>query len=337
MDNGALADRKTPGYRKTALIYSNNVEISRLLLEKGADINHESGYGDTPLSHAVEDENLPLVKFLLEQGANASSTYSGGRKLFLDVAARHKLGTVKLFLDYITQAEIDEAYELAVLLSDAKLEEILRQAEGDYLDKEKLFDRAVETEKIAAVERLLKEGMDTYLKTKKGSNNLIISFPDFPSSEPDLQMTQLLLDNGANVNQIIEEVRYRNIRHHTTPLISAFNIYNETSELIGILLKYGANVNDRNSQSQTALYQAIARPLVQGYGHWGKRGYKPELERYKNDSLETIKLLLAYGADVDIETKNSSIKELLTSMKKDEREFIVDFANEVDLLLDLYQ
>lgn len=46
-----------------------DMELTRLLLSKGASVNFLSSQGDTPLSAAVSSGNLDLVKFIIESGA----------------------------------------------------------------------------------------------------------------------------------------------------------------------------------------------------------------------------------------------------------------------------
>lgn len=43
---------------------------AKLLLDNGAQINYKNASGETALSRAVYNENLPLVIFLVEQGAD---------------------------------------------------------------------------------------------------------------------------------------------------------------------------------------------------------------------------------------------------------------------------
>jgi ankyrin repeat protein len=337
LEKGALVDQKTSGYLETALMNSKNVQVSKLLLAAGADIHYKSEDGYTALSRAVEDENLLLVKFLLKQGADASETNNHGRKLFLDVAGYNKLEIVKLFLAYITPGEINQAFDQAVLVDNSELEDILKHAGANYSDKETLFDEAVKTQGITVVQRLLNEGMDAYLKTERGSENLITSFLCCFPNKYDVQLTKLLLDNGANANLTTKKVGYQNKIHTTTPLITAMEYWiGESSDLIDLLLKYEADVNYRNTFGETALYKAIAKPLLRDYGYLlTKDGYNLELQKSLDDSLETVKLLLDHGADIHVETENGSIEELVSTLKKSDREYIVDFANEVDLLLEL--
>lgn len=48
-------------------VRSNNLAVTELLIEKGADVNHISGHdGDSALHMAVTNNNIDIVKYLLE-------------------------------------------------------------------------------------------------------------------------------------------------------------------------------------------------------------------------------------------------------------------------------
>ena len=69
-----VAKKADRGY--TALNYaiaSKNVEIAKILLDNGADLNAKiSIYNATPLMHAISVYNLKMVKLLLKYGAKVT-------------------------------------------------------------------------------------------------------------------------------------------------------------------------------------------------------------------------------------------------------------------------
>jgi len=66
-----------------------NVEILKLLIDKGADINAQDNYGSTPLHYAVEDNRfINGIQYLIEHGANVDEKDSYSNTP-LHIAARN--------------------------------------------------------------------------------------------------------------------------------------------------------------------------------------------------------------------------------------------------------
>jgi len=51
---------------------SNNLDLVKLAIENGADVNQLDIYGSSPLMKAVDTGNLEIVKYLVENGADVS-------------------------------------------------------------------------------------------------------------------------------------------------------------------------------------------------------------------------------------------------------------------------
>ena len=71
----------------TALMYAvqnNNIELVRLLLENGADVNIENEQAETALHYAAEQQvNLQILELLLNRGADPNSKdFIGNTLLF---------------------------------------------------------------------------------------------------------------------------------------------------------------------------------------------------------------------------------------------------------------
>lgn len=52
---------------------ADDTKACKALVERDANVNEEGEFGDTPLSWAVDNQNLELVRLLLERGANPNA------------------------------------------------------------------------------------------------------------------------------------------------------------------------------------------------------------------------------------------------------------------------
>jgi hypothetical protein len=72
----ALSGQETPGPNGKSR--TSNIELAMTLLERGADPNEGDG-NHTPLMIAVAGDNMPLVRLLLEKGANVQARDKDGQ------------------------------------------------------------------------------------------------------------------------------------------------------------------------------------------------------------------------------------------------------------------
>jgi ankyrin repeat protein len=97
----AGADIEYSGYfNKTPLMnaVSLNKYIAALsLIELGANVNAKNKYGESPLSYAIDSKSLPLLKLLIENGADPKTTIKG---LSLSEYAQKK-GTPGTIIEYL--------------------------------------------------------------------------------------------------------------------------------------------------------------------------------------------------------------------------------------------
>ena len=73
-------DVSQKGY--TSIFYavqSSNLELVLLLIENGADINHQAEDGMTPLMRACETSNYKVVKLLIDKGADVNAIDREGK------------------------------------------------------------------------------------------------------------------------------------------------------------------------------------------------------------------------------------------------------------------
>src|SRR5437667_8668466 len=63
----------------TGAVSQNHNEVAKLLLKKGANVNHQYEGGFTPLMHAAFAGNVELVNLLLEKGADPNARNGEGK------------------------------------------------------------------------------------------------------------------------------------------------------------------------------------------------------------------------------------------------------------------
>lgn len=266
----------------------NRVTIAELLLKNGAAINGTNNTGTTALMVACQYGHIDTVRFLLSAGANPNITERGDwgimsaldyapldiMKLLLDNGARPQnalfsairkgsVDKVKVLLDYganidqlgtawgvtplmaaIRKGELDIAkllvkrgankdivskagyttLDYALTLEGRDRMSFMALIDPDYiLFGKRILLRAIEDRDVEQVKTILELGANPRL--------------DFPVVESITRghtvILQLLLDNGANVNEMRQD--------GVTPLMASISY--KRAEAIRLLLAYGADVN----------------------------------------------------------------------------------------------
>jgi ankyrin repeat protein len=115
--------------------------------------------------------------------------------------------------------------------------------------------------------------------------------------EGDLESAKLLLDKGANVNQVTE--------YGWSPLLTATN--NRHYKLAEYLIEHGADVNLANKGNWTPLYLATDNRNIEG-------GDFP-VPKADLDHLEYIQFLLDHGADPNARAKDNTLTRTIFTMQ----------------------
>jgi ankyrin repeat protein len=115
--------------------------------------------------------------------------------------------------------------------------------------------------------------------------------------EGDIESAKLLLDKGADVNQVTE--------YGWSPLLTATN--NRHYKLAEYLIEHGADVNLANKGNWTPLYLATDNRNIEG-GDFPVP--KPDI-----DHLDYIKFLLDHGADPNARAKDNTLTRTIFTMQ----------------------
>ncbi len=119
----------------------------------------------------------------------------------------------------------------------------------------------------------------------------------FAAREGDLESAQLLLDAGAQINQVTE--------YAWTPLLTAVN--NRNYQLAAMLLERGADPNLANKGGWTPLYLATDNRNIEGGDYPVPKG--------DMDHLEIISLLLEKGANPNQKIKDNTLTRTIFTMQ----------------------
>jgi ankyrin len=228
----------SPAGAMTPLLYAardGNVEMARLLVDAGADINRTSANGTGPLVAAITNNHIALAMYFVEKGAdvNAADPFYKRTPLFAAVERRNP----------------DYTRDTAPPAADAR----------DPMD---------------LVEQLLARGADPNLRANttpfRGFYQVSANWANFDGQTPflraalngDVTLMRLLLQHGADPNLGTFD--------GATPLMAAAGInwvvaqtYSRSDEeylqAAALCLELGNDVNAVNSQGFTAMHGAANR------------------------------------------------------------------------------
>jgi ankyrin repeat protein len=217
-------DRATPLIRAAR---KDELRVARFLLDHGADVNRQDGWGATALFAAAETGHKSMVELLLSYGAdiNARRSYPNtvGRQLPLTA------------LD----CAVSRGYQAVV-------ETLLaHQADPNIAgnDGQTPLHRAAKNADAGIAELLLQHGADANAKDKFDQTSLHLA-----AESGSREIVALLLAHSADVNA-------RN-KSGWTPLHSA--AYAKQAAVVKLLLENGAEVNARDASGETPLLLAAS-------------------------------------------------------------------------------
>ncbi|EWG52263.1 hypothetical protein FVEG_16957 [Fusarium verticillioides 7600] len=88
------------GLRASWAVFKHRVECTRLLLQRGAQVNAKDKMIGTALCHSAGEGHLDIVKLLPEHGADTELTSSRGEAPLSLAAQRGHVDVVRLLLAY---------------------------------------------------------------------------------------------------------------------------------------------------------------------------------------------------------------------------------------------
>lgn len=290
-------------------VRSGKYTEAKKLLNDGADINfRESNYGFTPLHSAIRGEYLPydrLLKgehldfaiYLIKRGADISSKnrygylavhYAAGC-LFLKDALDYNFDEKRFFTPYLDEKYGNPQCNKTLNQKYLQLLEVLEKHGADFNSKNSIGVMPIHVAALSGsykvFEYVAQRTHDLSSAVTNGSNALVIAiqYQTKTTYMDNLQMIQLLINSGVNVNQ-----KLSNMYYETTYCINEA-VKVGYPEIVELLLKKGANPNfERISYKQggaSEVYADVPLTSLAGANIINK--------------IEVGKLLLKYGANIN--------------------------------------
>jgi len=300
LDRGAAVNAKDTVHGQTALMWAvleNHAGVVELLLARGADINAHSNVtitrgeyvparaggasgtgiirqralptpngGMTPLLFAIRDGNLPMMRLLLDRGADLGQSSGNHTSPLLIALLNGQVAIATELLNRGADPNAADDYHRAALFAAIDLRNFNHEKYGDLPTDGR--------DPLELIKALLKKGANPNLKTDTvpvhGLMQFDASWVNFDGQTPfvraalsgDIEVLRLLLESGADPN--IATVQ------GTTALMAAAGInwipgqtFTRTEvdyvEAVKLCLERGAAVNASNSLGLTAMHGAANR------------------------------------------------------------------------------
>lgn len=342
-------------------VRADDLPIVQALLAAGADAKASNRYGITPLELAATNGNPATTAALLKAGADASVVKAGGQTILMAAARTGNPEVVRMLLDHggadvnaressygetaLMWAASENRAAAAKLLIEHGADVNARSTKMEY-DKDRFGLEGVITvlphgywtplmyaarQGSSAAARVLAEsGAGLNLTDPDGTSALIVAIIN-----GHFDTAALLLSKGADPNlpdstgmaplyatvdmNTLGEVYGRPAQHQTSGDTSGL-------DLMRLLLKARANPNARLKTA--ALYRAHT-PGEPALGE----GATPLMRAAKNGDAAAMRLLLEYGADPELATRNHTTALMMAAgLGRGLGVFAKDYATEAQMV-----
>lgn len=277
-------------------ITSKYTELIEIILKK--DMNqaynrgwrNSIGYG-TPFDSAVADNDMDMVKFLVELGVDVNNqSHCQGMSYQI---MNSNIPWIKFFIDL--GAKLDNLLPTAVYSNNKDVVELLLE-NGAIMEKNNILQSAKSKE---MAEFLISLGADVNGENGHGSTPLsqYIGTTDTP-----LDLIKFLIDSGADVNA--------KASNGPTPLHRAVAIHN--IDYVKLLIERGADLDAKRNRGDTPIMElnpdlTIAKKILKLLIAHGadvnakNNDYETLLHRFAkfSSAVSFIELLIKHGADVN--------------------------------------
>lgn len=229
----------TSDLEATPMMYAaayNNVEIIKLLLSKGAEVNQLDVNKDHALNWATYYGHLQAMEYLIENGADMELSSKHGKAVDVGFRLWHADSVSAVFRNHMDLEKIDKkaaSFIEAIKVDNAEEVSKLIKKSVNVDSKDELgtpaINFAIENGNSEIISLLIKAGADVNALNRVGQAPIT-----WAARFGHIEIVKQLLENGANPNGAGEKYRL-------TPLIGA--AVNGDIEIAKLLMESGADVN----------------------------------------------------------------------------------------------
>ena len=324
IERGADVNEAGLGISRTVLheaIERNALDIVKVLIENGADIEAKNSNKYTPLHMAAKQGQTEIVEYLIENGANLDAVKHIDTALTMALEKGH-FDIAELLINKGAEVNIWQARAL-------KLAKGQKEIEGLLVEK-----GAVENQILRSFQDAIKSGNTENVNNILQKHPRLVYWIDYPDQTPiftaviegNAKMVGLLISKGAKIN-----------------LFDSYNkalIYYAVSqkEIMGILLNSGIDINASiTDDGETLLHVAIEKNNCEIILYLLSEGSKVNCtNNYRETPLhlaakvnnkDIVDILLKSGADINAQTRSGDTPLHLV-VKKNNKEVVLYLLSE---------
>lgn len=228
----------TPRPLELAII-NDDINIVKLLIDYGVDLNYTNDHGQTPLFLQM---SIRMYELLLQYRANPNvQDNKGNTPILKHMNTKYNAELLRLFFSYYANLNIQNNYKDSVVVSclcDLNFDErdvsLLKSLHIKFNDIELLHNTIIKKIKYRVFDKLCGiVDLDINEQNKYGNTPLHIAV-----QQNEFEYVEILLRYGCNVNI------YNNDGYTPIDFVYIMSLEYRRKNILKLLLQYGANVND---------------------------------------------------------------------------------------------